>query len=298
MADGQGGNTGSSGGNGGNTRDSHAEADAMLRRFRGSAVRSVAYVLDQLHSAIDRANKAEGDLTELKKKVPADGAVVINADEAKEWDLFKKLGKKASDVTESLKQYDTLRAESEKRKFDEEVAQAAEDLEWNPQLLPTLLRDKGLTVESRDVVITDDDGKRRKVPLLHVRPASDDKAQWEPVDEYVERELKGYLPALQALPDDLGDDEDSDAESLGGEGAEDMGDENDTRQTGRPNAYAAARGARQARNGARNGTRSASRNTDGGVEFPPQRAPRPRSARVDLDKLIEEKASRGEYHSF
>lgn len=293
MPDGQGGSGGNGSSGGGGNRDSHSEADSLLRRFRGSAVRTVAYVSDQLHAALDRANKAETDLTELKKKVPADGAVVLTADEAKEWDGFKKLGKKASDVTESLKQYDTLRAESEKRTFDEVVAQAAEDLEWNPQLLPTLLRDKGLAVEPRDVVITDDDGKRRKVPLLHVRPANKPDAQWEPVDEYVERELKGYLPALQALPDDLGDG-DEDAEALGGEEGE--GDEDDTRSTGRQSVYAAARGARSARNG----TRSASRNTgdDRGVEFPSQRAPRARPGRVDLTKLAEQKASRGDYNSF
>jgi hypothetical protein len=43
----------------------------------------------------DENFRYRGEVRDLKKKVPVEGSVVLSADEAKEWEAFKALGKKA-----------------------------------------------------------------------------------------------------------------------------------------------------------------------------------------------------------
>ncbi|HEY7234900.1 MAG TPA: hypothetical protein VH539_12170 [Gemmatimonadaceae bacterium] len=269
----------------GNTNDDGsaailAAAELMLNRHKGNAIRALQHTTRELERVRNRNRELEASLAEARKTVPADGSVVLSAADGKRWEAFAKLGKEADVIEKSLKDLDALKVQNKQRSFAEAVAAAAADLGWNPDALPMILEREHLAAEMREVTVQNDDGEREKIELLHVRPDGKADAPWEVVDQYLAREHAKYLPILEtAAPHDAGardDDDAAESDNANGNGAG---------RAKRAGVY------RAASNGASAGA---------GVRFPAQRSPRERAGltRVEQQRLLEEKARKGEYNAF
>lgn len=136
-------------------------------------------------------------ITGLEKSQVPNGALVLSADEKKVWDSIKAANIPIEKIVERVKLADTLEAQQREHDFGKLVDDGAAAVKFNASVLRGLLRDKGYSLELRDVLQTD--GKTTaKMP--YIRKANDDKAAWEPLATAAEREFKDYLPALKALP--------------------------------------------------------------------------------------------------
>lgn len=143
----------------------------------------------------DRLKEAR---TQAETAKPADGAVVLSAEEAKRWAAFQKIEGEPAEIAkqvEAAKQATAKLLEYEERERDREAAAA---IGFNPNVLSDLRRTKALALEMRDSTVEEKGGKKVVKKLPHVRPSGDEKAQWTPLREYAETQLKDYLPALAA----------------------------------------------------------------------------------------------------
>ncbi len=91
---------------------------------------------------------------ELIAKIPPDGAVVLQGEDAKHWGSYQSLGKVA-DLRTALAERDTFRTEAGTLRKAETGRTVAEVMGWKPGVLATLAKD--LDLEVRDEV--DKDGK-------------------------------------------------------------------------------------------------------------------------------------------
>lgn len=137
-------------------------------------------------------------LAEVTAKVPADGSRVLSADDGKVWDAIKTAaGTDLAKVPDRIKRAGELETQLAEAEFGKLVEQGATAVKFNPTVLKSLLKDKGYTLEMRDMLQSD--GKTTvKIPFI--RKAGDEKAAWEKLDAAAEQQFKDFLPALKALP--------------------------------------------------------------------------------------------------
>ncbi|HEY7195528.1 MAG TPA: hypothetical protein VH439_17425 [Gemmatimonadales bacterium] len=263
-----------------------AAFDKYLARHGGNALKAARAAIEETNDLRQKNAALEVQLTEMKKKLPADGAVVLSPEDAKKWEGFKLLEAEPKELAELLDAYEALQAKEEQREFTELVTQAAADLGWNKHALVKLL--DGAEVALRDVVVQDAENGSRTEQLLHVRAKdADDKTPWELVDQYVARTNKEWLPILESVAVERDDDESEGETTETEEEPVSANGENGRDDGRRRNMYRAA--------GAKGG-----RSTDG-VRFPAQRNPAPRGSRLtraQMQELAEAKNRQGEYNSF
>jgi hypothetical protein len=108
----------------------------------GDAERALGYFL--------RDNrKYRKDNSDLKAKLPPEGAVVLTADEAKAWDEYKALGK-AGDLKAALGERDRLKDEADGLRRAEVYKQAAEAHGYKAPVLSRLASQEKLQIEIRE----------------------------------------------------------------------------------------------------------------------------------------------------
>lgn len=173
------------------TEQGRTDARKLLNRHRGRAEEAIAALVDE--------NKdLRVERRELREKVAAiskPGTVILSADDAKEYEGFKALGKKAADLKKELDGVPELRAkvaDHDRRAIAEEAAPL---VGYNAAALRELITDKRLEISFRDDT---KEGKPVRIPLVKV--AGDDKAQPIPLTEYATKNLTAYIPALTAKP--------------------------------------------------------------------------------------------------
>lgn len=173
------------------TEQGRTDARKLLNRHRGRAEEALAAVVDENKELrVERRT-----LREEIAKFKAPGTVVLSADDAKEFEGFKALGKKAADLKKELDGVPELRAkvaDHDRRAIAEEAAPL---VGYNAAALRELITDKRLEISFRDDT---KEGKPVRIPLVKV--AGDDKAQPIPLTEYATKNLTAYIPALTAKP--------------------------------------------------------------------------------------------------
>ena len=137
---------------------------------------------------------------DLEGRVAPEGAVILSGDDATAFEAFKALGLKPEEVTSAVQERDTLKTANEALRRDGIVRSAAEALNFKASVLGDLVTSKGLEVEIREVEVEENGSKVNK-SLPHVKAAGDEKAKWELLSSYAERDLKDYLPALKSNED-------------------------------------------------------------------------------------------------
>lgn len=134
-------------------------------------------------------------LEDQVKKVPAENAVVLSADDAKMFDAFKSLNLKPDEITRQLEQGKKDSEQLTELRELEVDREAGAAVGFKPTVLSELRKTRGLALEMRDTVV-EVNGKKETTKLPHVRSSNDEKAQWMPLRDYAEANLKDYLPAL------------------------------------------------------------------------------------------------------
>lgn len=163
-----------------------AKVSSMVERLvsrHGSAEAALAIVSSQLIAYEDKATADATEIADLRKKVPADGTVVLSPDQRKQWDAFQTLKLTPEQVAEIAKERDTLKGTLSDRDREALARQAATAAGFDPDALVDLARTKGLHIEIRDGTVKEN-GKDVAKKIPHVRPAADEKAPLVTLTEY------------------------------------------------------------------------------------------------------------------
>jgi hypothetical protein len=136
--------------------------------------------------------EAEAEVGRLGALVPAQGAVVLKPEEAKDWDIFKALGK-ADDVKKQLEELPALRTTVSTAERSKQASDVARLLGWVPEATAEVLG-KGLVVS----LVDGKNAKGEAVKVPHVRPANDEKAATVPLTDWVKTNAAHLTPALTA----------------------------------------------------------------------------------------------------
>lgn len=180
---------GSGGGDGGNDGLPEAVTKAFekLLERKGGDASAVAMMLFT-------ENKQYRDtINELRGKVPSEGAAVLSADEAKDWQEYRALGNVA-DIKQGLEQRTQLQAQVEESQRESTLRTVAETVGYKPTVLMQLDRmakaqGKELAFEMRDVQL---DGKTVRTPFVK------DGEQEQSLSDYATTQWADFLPALTA----------------------------------------------------------------------------------------------------
>lgn len=187
--DGDGSGGDNSGGNNSNENlpDAVAKAFEKLLERKGGDASAVAMMLFN-------ENKAYRDtINELRGKVPAEGAVILGGDEAKDWQEYRTLGS-AADVKQGLEQRAQLQAQVEASQRESTLRTVAETAGYKPTVLMQLdqmakAQGKALAFEVREV---QQEGKTARVPFVK------DGESEQSLSDYATAQWGDFLPALTA----------------------------------------------------------------------------------------------------
>lgn len=131
------------------------------------------------------------EVAELKEKQPPEGAIILQGDDAKEYQAFKALGKKPEELGQAVADAAAGKALSEKAEAQKVYADAAEPYGWKPGVLATLPSLQGKKLEVRS---TTENGKTVKKAYVK------DGATETELSEFVQKNDSDYIPALPAQP--------------------------------------------------------------------------------------------------
>lgn len=144
----------------------------------------------------DDNEKLKGELAELRKKVPGEGAVVLAGDLAKAWEGYQALGK--PEEIQALKtERDELSAYKAGVIREREVAKAAQALGYDAEVLAGLPGFAELKVVFKPV--KGKDGKEIETPHLAWTDA-EGKEQEQTLEAAVAARWAKFAPALKATP--------------------------------------------------------------------------------------------------
>jgi hypothetical protein len=147
---------------------------------------------------------------------PKEGKL-LTKDEAVAYQAFVDLKVKPEDLKTVLTEHGKLKAKDDERAAEERFADAAEALGFEnvPALTRWLTREK-LVLEFKDQRVEDEDtGKKVLMRMPYVRPAEDEKAVLEPLEEYIEREVPEFLDIFKTKPESDDDEEEGGREEGG-----------------------------------------------------------------------------------
>jgi hypothetical protein len=166
-----------------------ARANDLVTRMvaeHGSIDNAVRVLALRAITAEDTAATLSGQVAALK--LP-EGARVLTKAEADAWTPVLTL--KPEEVVAGLKERDTLKAKDEQRTLGEQARMAAPLAALDPEAFEAYVRDKKLPIEMRDTQVNER-GKTITKKMPFTRTPNDDKAAWQPLDQYV-----GTLPAFE-----------------------------------------------------------------------------------------------------
>lgn len=134
----------------------------------------------------------------LSTNAPAEGAVVLSAEEANQWNAIKPLLEenegKVETIRTKLQEGEEAKGQIAKQNRQTEIASYATLAGFGaPTVLSDLVDNKGIHVEKRVVTV---DGNQ--VEQVVARKASDPNGQLVPLTDYIQTNHSEYLPALQA----------------------------------------------------------------------------------------------------
>lgn len=136
----------------------------------------------------DSRRALQQQITDLQSKLPADGTVVLNADQAKLWETYQGLGK-PEDVSKAIKERDEYQGELTTFRRNDVIKQAAEAHGYKPSALGKLPSLNGKQIEVREVEVEGQKAKRAFVK---------DGDKETGLTEFIQERDAEFLPALAA----------------------------------------------------------------------------------------------------
>lgn len=135
---------------------------------------------------LQEAHAYRETIRDLKGKVPADGSLVLAADDARLWQAYQTLGK-PPEITAALSERGQFKAELDGLRKERLVNEAAAIAGFKPTVLATLVKADGIDL----TVSTPDD---KGVRTVTVKDGDKDV----PLAQFAEGRWKDHLPALKA----------------------------------------------------------------------------------------------------
>lgn len=182
------------------------DKDAEIQRLKGEVTRLEAdlnttrrksqEMQDDNADFREKNRKLRAQVSELEAKLPTDGSVVLTKEEAETWNAFKELNLKPDEVKKKIADHDKLAKAEADRAKEESVRKAAEAHGYKPEVLSELAKARGLEFEIGEIEVQKADGTgNEKKPVAYVKNAQGVK---ERLNEFVDRDLKDFLPSLSA----------------------------------------------------------------------------------------------------
>lgn len=179
---------------------------AMIGRASGNAKAVIRHLVKEGRRYRNRIAVLEADLAKRPQELK-DGEVVLAKDDATRWNAIKDLKL----TPDQIKEGEAAKVREAQGKQADLIRKGGKDAGIKRlALLAEQVIAKGMVAEDREVVVTNAEGKRVKEMQVHVRPASNDKAPWVPLKDYVEKDMKDLAPALMADEEPEGEDDASD----------------------------------------------------------------------------------------
>lgn len=185
---------------------SNQERDEFVTRLigrHGTAIAALTQIAGEQLRFKRRAQAAERDAADLRKKVPADGSVVLTGDEAKAYTELKAKGVTLDKVPASLKTLADLQATHSTQTREQDLTAAAGD-KYNVKVLKTLIGDTPLEFKDMPVMKADKSGVEN-VKVAYVVLGQGDKQTRELLTTYLEREHAAFKDVLAAKETESGE---------------------------------------------------------------------------------------------
>lgn len=177
---------------GGDSRSSStADIEATVQRLldKKGADQATADLLKDNFKQREEIRERDARIKDLEGKVPGEGAVVLTAEQAKDWEAYQALGKPDA-VKATVDKVATLETDIAKRDREKTQKEAADAAGFKPSVLAKLPGADELTYETREEEV---DGEKR--PVAYVTPKGDG-AKPQKLTEYADENWKELLPAL------------------------------------------------------------------------------------------------------
>lgn len=166
-------------GTGGGTGDNPKPSDDLTRRLKAHG-NNAAALAGELHA---ENRNLMGQLAEARKRLPADGSIVLAGDDAKAWERYKARGT-PDEIDATYAERDTFKGEAVLRARNDSLAEAG----FNPKTLaPLIPADAAIEVKDGE---KGRDGKTPRVATI--KPPGSDKAV--PLTDWIASNL-GHYPA-------------------------------------------------------------------------------------------------------
>lgn len=164
----------------------------LVTQYNGDVSRmadKLAEVLDDNYKLRTKNNDLKRDNDDLKTKVAPDGALILTADEASQYQSLKALNLKPDEITKRLTDADAAVSERDTLKRRDTIRQVADVSGYKSAVLERLGAD--LVYEIKDATETVN-GKQVQTKQVLVK----DGEKNVPLKDYAAREWQDFLPAL------------------------------------------------------------------------------------------------------
>lgn len=172
--------------------------DRLIARH-GTSEAALRTLAQQVYGYQDKTEADAREIRDLRSRMPEQGAVVLTGPQAQAWQTAVELKLDTPDALRStVTDRDRLRGETREHIRASHAREAAQAAGLDADALADLARRSDLHLELADQTVTEH-GRQVAKKVARVRPAKDEKAQLQPLSEYV-RALPAFEQrALQAV---------------------------------------------------------------------------------------------------
>lgn len=140
----------------------------------------------------EEKRKLGAQIQDLQGRVPTDGSVVLNGDDAKAWNSIKELNLSPEQIKEKLQTSDEANSQLAELRRKDLMREVSEVEGYKSSVLSTLIpADTQIEIKEAET-----DGKKHRAAFVKVKENGADKEY--ALSEYVESNHKDFLPALKA----------------------------------------------------------------------------------------------------
>jgi hypothetical protein len=163
-----------------------------LNKLNGDAMAFATQLFDENYRLREDKRTLSAQLDETKGKLPADGSVVLTADEAKVYEAYKALGA-PEELKTRIDAFPTLEDENKNLKRRDSIREAADVGFGGSKLRFSVLEDRVKAAGGNLEFIVKEEGRdKRKVAYVK------DGDKETPLEQYAQKNWADYLPSLKA----------------------------------------------------------------------------------------------------
>jgi hypothetical protein len=151
--------------------------------------KALEHVIRSGNALYKRFADLEAELARIRGQVPAEGSLVLSADQAKTWKAIEALNLNPEQITAAVSKLPELEKRVAEHDRAELVRKAAGLVGWKEEVLNDLVAAKALKIELKEV---EKDGKKVQQAVV-----TQEGAEPTELSAYGDSHLAAYLPALK-----------------------------------------------------------------------------------------------------